>query len=85
MAHSQRRDEFSGEVWTDARGYATVHVPELARLHGRARYELTPFTRGVRAQLAAELIDGRFTIATEEPHVKVAWRVHHRSTGKEKT
>jgi hypothetical protein len=29
----------------------------------------------VTAQIAAEFSDGRFTIATDEPHVKVAWRV----------
>jgi len=27
------------------------------------------------AEIAAEMMDGRFTIATDEPHVKVAWRV----------
>jgi hypothetical protein len=67
---------FSGEVWTDARGYATVALPRSAgRLHGNVAYELRPFTNGVTAEIAAELMDGRFTIATDEPHVKVAWRV----------
>jgi hypothetical protein len=67
---------FSGEVWTDARGYANVSLPRSAgRLHGNVTYELRPFTSGVSAEIAAELIDGRFTIATDEPHVKVAWRV----------
>jgi len=67
---------YSGEVWTDARGYATVALPRsVGRLHGRLDYQLRPFTRGVTAQLAAELTDGRFTIVTDEPHVKVAWRV----------
>ena len=28
--------------------------------------------------ITAPLIDGRFTIATDEPHVKVAWRVSGR-------
>ncbi len=67
---------YSGEVWTDARGYATVAVPRAAgRLHGNIAYELRPFTHGVTAEIAAELMDGRFTIATDEPHVKVAWCV----------
>jgi hypothetical protein len=70
---------FSGEVWTDARGYATVALPRAARrLHAGLHYELRPFTRGVTAEVAAELSDGRFTIATDEPHVKVAWRVSGR-------
>ena len=76
MAQSAREAEYSGEVWTDARGYATVHVRDLVRLHGNLRYELLPFTPNVHVEIAAELIDGRFTIATDEPHVKVAWRVH---------
>ncbi len=68
--------EYSGEVWTDARGYATVALPRsVGRLHGSVAYELRPFTNGVTAEIAAELMDGRFTIATDEPHVKVAWRV----------
>src|SRR5215212_1290570 len=72
---------FRGEVWTDARGYATVALPRAAgRLHGELEYELRPLTRGAVASIAAELIDGRFTIATDEPHVKVAWRVGHRRT-----
>ena len=66
---------YSGEVWTDARGYATVALPSsVGSLHGSLRYELRPFARGVTASLAAELVDGRFTIATDQPHVKVAWR-----------
>ena len=70
---------FSGEVWTDARGYATVALPRSAgRLHGNVAYELRSFTDGVVAEIAAELMDGRFTIATDEPHVKVAWRVTER-------
>ena len=70
------RIAFSGEVWTDARGYATVALPSsVGGLHGNLQYELHPFERGVIASLAAELVDGRFTIATDQPHVKVAWRV----------
>jgi hypothetical protein len=62
-------------VWTDARGYATVALPRAAaHLHGQVAYELRPFTHGVTAAIAAELSDGRFTIETDEPHVKVAWR-----------
>jgi hypothetical protein len=67
---------FSGEVWTDARGFATVALPRAAgSLHAGFAYELRPFTAGVTAHIAAELSDGRFTIATDEPHVKVGWRV----------
>jgi hypothetical protein len=67
---------YSGEVWTDGRGYATVSLPRSAgRLRGTVEYELRPREHDVTAAVVAELIDGRFTIATDEPHVKVAWRV----------
>jgi hypothetical protein len=67
---------FSGEVWTDARGYATVALPRAAAaFRGDLDYDLRPLTRGVTAAIAARLVDGRFTIETDEPHVKVAWRV----------
>lgn len=70
---------FSGEVWTDARGYATVALPRAAgRVRGDCTYELRPYTASVAAVIVAELVDGRFTIATDEPHVKVAWRVSAR-------
>jgi hypothetical protein len=76
---------FSGEVWTDARGYATVALPRTAgRLHAYLEYELRPFAPGVTASIAAELSDGRFTIATDEPHVKVAWRVTRRAAAIDK-
>jgi hypothetical protein len=70
---------YSGEVWTDARGYATVALPRsLGRLHGELAYDLRAFVPAVKATVAAEFGDGRFTIATDEPHVKVAWRVSGR-------
>ena len=84
MDPDEKAVAFSGEVWTDARGYATVQMGRPARMLGDLRYELRPFTPGVRAAIAAELIDGRFTIATDEPHVKVAWRIHRKLTPKEK-
>jgi hypothetical protein len=70
---------YSGEVWTDARGYATVVLPRLGGcLDGDLEYELRAFIPAVTATVAAQLLDGRFTIATDEPHVKVAWRVSAR-------
>ena len=78
---SERPLDYSGEVWTDARGYATVALPRSAgRLHGDLEYELRPSAPAVTATVAAQLVDGRFTIATDQPHVKVAWRVTGRRT-----
>ena len=80
MARTDKRLDdrvaYSGEVWTDARGYATVALPTSdGQLPGSLEYELRPFAHGIKAAIAAELVDGRFTIATDQPHVKVAWRV----------
>ena len=67
---------FHGEVWTDARGYATVRLPaEAGPLEPPLAYELCDLDPQSSARVTAELNDGRFTIATDEPHVKVAWRV----------
>lgn len=68
--------DYTGESWTDGRGYVTIGLPRAAAcLHGDVAYELRPFTPGVGATIVGELLDGRFTIRTDEPHVKVAWRV----------
>jgi hypothetical protein len=67
---------YHGEVWTDARGYATVRLPgDLAQLGPPLEYELRDLEPPSTARVTAELRDGRFTIATDQPHVKVAWRL----------
>jgi hypothetical protein len=38
-------------------------------------YELTPLDSPSSAAVEDEIVDNRFTIATDEPHVKVPWRV----------
>jgi hypothetical protein len=74
---------FHGEVWTDARGYATVRLPaEAAPFEPPLEYSLRDLDPPSRARVTAELEDGRFTVATDEPHVKVGWRLTgRRSTG----
>ena len=67
---------YHGEVWTDARGFATVRLPaEAGGLEPPLAYELRDLDPPSSARVTAELEDGRFTIATDQPHVKVAWRV----------
>jgi hypothetical protein len=67
---------YRGEVWTDARGYATVRLPAGAgRLESPVEYDLRDLDPPTSARVTAELDEGRFTIATEQPHVKVAWRL----------
>jgi hypothetical protein len=62
----------SGEIWTDAHGVATVTLP--ADVEGELAVELEALADGVTARLAARPRRRRFTIATSEPLVKVAWR-----------
>src|SRR5262245_63929174 len=71
---------YHGEVWTDARGYATVELPSEADLHlvSPLEYELRDLEPPTSARITAELEHGRFTIATDQPHVKVAWRISGR-------
>jgi hypothetical protein len=71
---------YHGEVWTDARGYATVRLPAEAVLEPPLEYELRDLEPASSARLTAGLKNGRFTVATDQPHVKVAWRVSGRSS-----
>ena len=76
---------YHGEVWTDGSGFATVRLPVEARLlEPPLEYELRDLEPPSSARVTAELDDGRFTIATDQPHVKVAWRItgqsQHRPT-----
>ena len=67
---------YHGEIWTDGTGFATVRLPVGVRpLEPPLRYELRDLEPPSSARVTAELEDGRFTIATDQPHVKVAWRV----------
>jgi len=75
---TQRPEEvsFHGEVWTDARGQATVSLPRDAfPPSAELEYALHPIDGESGARVAAELLDGRFTVTTDQPHVKVAWRI----------
>lgn len=77
-SHGKPRESWSynGEVWTDADGRAVVALPPFVRAHRAGfEYELTPVGSRSSAVVAQEIADDRFTIATDEPHVKVAWRV----------
>jgi hypothetical protein len=67
---------YSGEVWTDADGQCVVLLPSFVHAHQAGfEYELKPVDVACSARVAEEITDGRFTIETDLPHVKVAWRV----------
>ena len=75
-ASTAETNAYHGEVWTDARGYATVSLPaEAGPLQPPVEYELQDLEPPSTARVTGELKDGRFTIHTDEPHVKVAWRL----------
>jgi len=66
----------SGVAWTDAAGYATVVLPDAAAApRRRFRCELAPLRPGVHAVVVAEPASNQLTIHSDEPHVKVAWRL----------
>jgi hypothetical protein len=70
---------YDGEIWTDGSGFATVRLPaEAVQLEPPFDYELRDLEPPSTARVTAELEDGRFTIATDQPHVKVAWRISRR-------
>jgi hypothetical protein len=67
---------YSGEVWTGDDGRAVVVLPSFVRAHRAGfEYALTPADVRRRAAVVDEILDHRFTIETDEPHMKVAWRV----------
>ena len=67
---------FSGEIWTDARGQATVVLPPNGQELDRGLdCELELLVGGGKARVAPGLSDRSFVIETDEPHAKVAWRL----------
>jgi hypothetical protein len=63
-------------VWTDSTGRAVVVLPPFVRTHRAGfDYRLTPIASNCSATVAEQIVDDRFTVATDQPHVKVAWQV----------
>jgi hypothetical protein len=67
---------YSGEVWTGDDGRAVVVLPAFVRSHRAGfDYELVPVEADCSAVVTEAIVEGRFAIETDVPHVKVAWRV----------
>jgi hypothetical protein len=68
---------YDGVVATDARGFATVTMPDwFDALNDHFRYQLTVMGRSfARAIVWQELADRAFTIRSDQPAVKVSWQV----------
>lgn len=76
---SERMNIYRGEVRTDARGYATVTVPDwFTALNRNIQYSLTVVADDmdddfVRTMVAKPLANGRFVLRTSKGSVKVNW------------
>ena len=69
-------DIYNGNVVTDANGVATVEMPAwFEALNSDFRYQLTVLGQFAQAIVASEMQDGKFTIRTDKPNVKVSWQV----------
>jgi hypothetical protein len=67
---------YNGNVVTDANGVATVAMPAwFEALNADFRYQLTVLGQFAQAIVASEMQDGKFTIRTDKPNVKVSWQV----------
>jgi hypothetical protein len=67
---------YSGNVVTDAKGYATIQLPDYFESINRDyRYQLTVIGQFAQAIVAEEIRNNRFVIRTDKPYVKVSWRV----------
>ena len=67
---------YNGNITTDARGYATVTLPEwFEALNRDFRYQLTVIGSFARVMVAEEVRDNAFVIRTSNPNVKVSWQV----------
>ena len=69
-------DVYNGNIVTDARGEATVRLPDyFESLNRDFRYQLTVIGQFAQAIVSEEIRDNRFSIKTDKPGVKVSWQV----------
>ena len=69
---------YDGVVTTDAKGFATVEMPDwFEALNRDFRYQLTVIGDGAwaRARVFRKLEDRRFVVQTDLPGVEVSWQV----------
>jgi hypothetical protein len=68
---------YNGNVRTDAKGFATVKLPDYFQaLNREFRYQLTVVGRSFARAIVWDKISGNhFTIRTDEPRVEVSWQV----------
>jgi len=76
---SAMMDIYTGNVTTDAKGFATVRLPEWFQALNRSfRYQLTILGHApwdTQARVWNEIAHNRFTIRTNHPNIRVSWQV----------
>jgi hypothetical protein len=76
VVSSQQLDVYSGNVRTNGKGFATVHMPRWFQALNRSfRYQLTSLSGLQQVAVAKEMHHNRFTIQSQRPHSKVSWQV----------
>jgi hypothetical protein len=74
----EMKNVYDGVITTDAKGFATVEMPEwFEALNRDLRYQLTVIGDGAwaRARVYRELDHNRFVVQTDVPATKVSWLV----------
>ena len=67
---------YSGNITTDANGYATVDLPSYFEAANKDfRYQLTVIGSFAQAIIKEEVASNKFVIQTNTPNVKVSWQV----------
>ena len=76
MESNEVLNQYSGNVTTDASGYATVTLPNyFETLNKDFRYQLTVIGSFSQAIIKQEVINNQFIIQTNKPSIKVSWQV----------
>ena len=72
----ERKNEYDGNVITDANGLAIVKLPEyFDALNIDYRYQLTVIGQFAQAIVENKIRNNLFTIRTDKPNVEVSWQV----------
>jgi trimeric autotransporter adhesin len=76
VASSEMMNLYTGNVTTDAHGYATVQLPDwFEAINTDFRYQLTVIGQFAQAIVSSEIQNHQFQIRTNVPNVKVSWQV----------
>jgi hypothetical protein len=67
---------YSGNATTNAKGFATVHLPKwFQALNRDFRYQLTSLSGLQEVAVAREIRNNQFVIQSQKAHARVSWQV----------